>query len=53
VLLPLWASFLEQTSARDGVALGETLDLGLLDQTMATRDAALPAGGIGFGADLG
>jgi hypothetical protein len=39
-------------SAGDGVALGETPDLGLPDRTMATRDA-LPARGIVFGADLG
>jgi hypothetical protein len=47
------ASFLEQTSAGVGVALGETPDPGLPDRTMATHDAALPAGGIVFGADLG
>jgi hypothetical protein len=45
--------FLEQTSAGDGVAPGETPDLGLPDWTMATHDAALPARGIVFGADLG
>jgi hypothetical protein len=39
-------------SVGDGVAPGETPDLGLPDQTMATRNA-LPAGGIIFGADLG
>jgi hypothetical protein len=52
-IVPLWESFLEQTSAGDGVAPGETPDLGLPDQTMATHDAALPAGGIVFGVDLG
>jgi hypothetical protein len=40
-------------SAGDGVASEETLDLGLPDWMMATRDAALSAGGIIFGADLG
>jgi hypothetical protein len=37
----------------DGVAPGETPDLGLPDRTMVTHDTALPAGGIVFGADLG
>jgi hypothetical protein len=50
---PLWASVLEQTSAGDGVAPGETPDLGLPDRMMATHDAALPAGGIVFGVNLG
>jgi hypothetical protein len=48
VSLPLWASFLEQTSAGDGVPPGETLDLGLPDWMMATREVGLPAGGIVF-----
>jgi hypothetical protein len=49
----MWASFLEKMSAGDGVAPGEISDLGLPDPTMVTHDAALPAGGIVFGADLG
>jgi hypothetical protein len=49
----MWASFLEQTSTKVGVAPGETLDLGLLDQTMAMHDATLPTGGTIVGADLG
>jgi hypothetical protein len=35
-------------SAGDGVAPGETPDLGLPDRMMATRDAALPTRGIVF-----
>jgi hypothetical protein len=34
-------------------APGETPDLGILDQMMVTRDAALPVGVIVFGADVG
>jgi hypothetical protein len=42
----LGASFLEQMSAGDGAAPGETPDLGLLDRMMATRGTVLPLWGI-------
>jgi hypothetical protein len=46
IVTPLEGIILEHMSTGGGSTPGETPDLGLLDQTMATRDAVLPAGGI-------
>jgi hypothetical protein len=53
VVTPLDGIILEHMSTGGGITLGETSDLGLVDQTMATDGAALPAGGIVFGAVTG
>jgi hypothetical protein len=53
VVTRLEAIILEHMSTRDGATLGETLDLGLLDRTMATHGVVLFAGGIIFGGVTG
>jgi hypothetical protein len=50
VVTPFEGIILEHMSTIGGATLGETPDLGLLDRTMATRGAVLPAWGIVFGA---
>jgi hypothetical protein len=46
IVTPLEGIILEHMSTGGGATRGETPDLGLLDQTMAMRNAVLPAGGI-------
>jgi hypothetical protein len=53
VFTPLEGIILEHMSTGGGATPGETPDLSLLDQTMVTRGAVLPARGIVFGAVIG
>jgi hypothetical protein len=53
VVTPLEGIILEHMSTGGGATLGEIPDLGLLDRTIATRSAAIPAGDIIFGAATG